>query len=245
MTPISKPYAPRSTRPLMMASLLLLLAPLAGCGKTDRIVASSVPLDDYRARHPILLAQAKTSIDVFPTMGRGRIDNLSAKQIIAFAAQYRDVGHGPIMVLLPRAPGVGDGRVMLADIKRALAIGGARGGVDVSTYSVVDPSLASPVRLSYTGLKANVGDQCGQWPNDLNSGDSLEGWKNKPYWNFGCATQTMMAAQASDPRDLVTPRGEEATDTAIRLRAIDSVRKGTDPNTAWATKNSSIGAVGN
>ena len=244
MTLISIQRAIRPGKRLKRMSMLILLAPLAGCGKTDRIVTSSIPLDDYRARHPIVLAQAKTSIDVFPTTGRGRIDNLSAKQIVAFATQYRDTGHGPITVLLPRGPGLGDGRVVVADIRRALEIGGAHGGVEISTYSVVDPSLASPVRLSYTGLKAKVADQCGQWPNDLNSGDSLEGWKNKSYWNFGCATQTMIAVQASDPRDLVSPRGEEGTDTAIRLRAIDAVRKGTDPNTTWAVKNSSIGSVG-
>jgi len=75
-------------------------------------------------------------------------------------------------------------------------------------------------------------------------GSSVEGWQNKPYWNFGCATQTMVAAQTADPRDLVEPRGEEPSDTIIRARAIDSVRKGTDPNTNWIVKNSNIGTVG-
>ena len=54
----------------------------------------------------------------------------------------------------------------------------------------------------------------------------------------------MIAAQASDPRDLVTPRGEEPTDTLIRIRGIESIRKGNDPNTTWAIKSTNIGGVG-
>ena len=228
------------------AGALMLVAIIGGCGKSDRIVASSIPLDDYHQRHPIVVAEASTSIDVFPTMASGRMDKLTAKQIIAFAGQYRELGRGPILVLLPNGPRVdnGRGRGLVTDIKQALALGGARGGVEVSTYPANDPGLAAPVRLSFVGIRAKVADQCGQWPKDLNSGDSVEGWDNKPYWNLGCAQQQMLAAQVSDPRDLVTPRGEEKTDTIVRMRAIDSIRKGSDPNTSWNVKNSSIGSVG-
>jgi len=61
------------------------------------------------------------------------------------------------------------------------------------------------VRLSFLGLKAHVADQCGQWPRDLAIGSgAVADWSNKPYWNFGCAYQTALAAQVADPRDLVT-----------------------------------------
>ncbi len=224
--------------------LLVALVPLAGCGTTDRIKTSSIPLDDDRARHAIVLANTKTSIDVFPSVGQGHIDRHTAKQIFAFAQQYHETGRGAVLVLMPRGPGAPADRAMLADIRRYLAAGGARKGVEVASYPVADPRLASPVRLSFEGLKAEVADQCGQWPRDLASGSSIDGWDNKPYWNFGCANQTMIAAQTSDPRDLVTPRGEESTDVLIRSRGIDSVRKGTDPNTNWAVHNSNIGSVG-
>ncbi len=231
-----------ASRPTL-ASFLLLMLPLAGC-TTDRIVPSGIALDDYRARHPIVIAQARTSIDVFPSMGQGRLDSHTAKQIFAFAEQYRDTGQGPVLVLVPRGPGVASRQAIIADIRRTLAAGGAKGGVQVSTYPIADPSLASAVRLSFAGVKAREVNQCGQWPRDLGSGSSVDGWENEPYWNLGCATQQMMAAQTSDPRDLVSPRGEERPDTEIRDRAITQVRSGSDPNTAWAVKNSSIGTVG-
>ena len=223
---------------------IALLAPLCGCGSTDRIVPASITADDYHVRHPIVIAEAKTVLDVFPSMAQGKLDRHSAKQVFAFAEQYRDTGHGPVLVLLPRGGHDGNYRRLLADIQTTLSAGGARSGVEVSSYPVSDPGLASPIRLSFTGVKAKVADQCGQWPSDLGSGSSIDGWENKSYWNFGCATQQMIAAQASDPRDLVTPRGEEPADTIIRERGIDSIRKGTDPATSWTVKNSSIGSVG-
>ena len=228
---------------LNMVALLALLAPLAGC-TTDRIVPSSIALDDYRARHPIVIAEARTSLDVFPSMGQGRLDVHTAKQVYAFAQQYRDTGRGPILVLIPRGRGAGERQSVVAELRRVLAAGGARSGVEVSTYPIADPGLASPIRLSFDGIKSKVADQCGQWPRDLASGSSIDGWSNEAYWNFGCASQTMIAAQTSDPRDLVTPRGEEPVDTEIRARGITSVRGGADPNTGWSVKNSSIGSVG-
>ncbi len=232
----------RSRLPKPLAAGAMLLA-LAGCGTTDRIKPSSIALEDYHARHPIVLAEARTAMDVFPASGGGRLDTHSAKQVYAFAEQYRDGGHGPVLILVPRGRGMGQPAV-IADIRRVLAAGGARGGVEVSSYPVADPGLASPVRLSFTGIKAKVADQCGQWPSDLASGSSVETWDNKSYWNFGCATQATLAAQTSDPRDLVTPRGEEQSDALIRIRGINSIRGGSDPNTSWSTHNSSIGSVG-
>ncbi len=228
------------TRNAVVAAALL--GALGGCGTTDRIVTSSIPLDDYKVRHPIALTEDQTSIDLFPSSVDGRLDRHTAKQVYAFATQYHELGQGPILVLVPR--GVGERRATVADIRRVLATGGASSGIEVSTYPVANPRLASPIRISYRGLKAKVTDQCGQWPSDLASGSSVQSWDNKPYWNLGCATQTMIAAQTSDPRDLVTPRGEEAPDTMIRSRSIESIRKGTDPNTSWSTRNSNIGGIG-
>ena len=233
----------RAARKLKPASLIIALVALAGC-TTDRIVPSNIALDDYRARHPIVIAQARTSIDVFPSMGEGKLDRHTAKQVYAFAEQYGDTGQGRVLVLVPRGPGVVSHQTVVAEIRRVLAAGGARGGVDVSTYPIADPGLASPVRLSFVGVRAKEVNQCGQWPRDLASASSIDGWENEPYWNLGCATQTMIAAQTSDPRDLVSPRGEEQPDTDISARAITQVRVGSDPNTNWSVRSSSIGSVG-
>ena len=88
---------------------------------------------------------------------------------------------------------------------------------------------------------AKVKGPCGEWPDDLASGGSLDGWQNTTYWNFGCANQATLAAQIADPRDLVEPRGETPGDVETRMRAIQKVRQGADPGTGWAAKAQATG----
>jgi pilus assembly protein CpaD len=105
--------------------------------------------------------------------------------------------------------------------------------VTVGAYLPPDDGTAPPVRVSFTGLKAVVPTKCGLWPEDLASGSSTEGWKNESYSNFGCATQSTIAAQVDDPRDFVQPRALGPSDVAMRTRAIEAVRAGQDPGTQW------------
>lgn len=236
---MTRTFALRSAAAVLAVTVAL---PLAGCGTTDRVVKASAIPDDYRARHPILVADADTTLDVLPSRGMNRLDRHTAKQIVAFAQQYRELGHGGITVLVPRR--MGEGHQFVADVRAALEAGGATGRVVVSSYPVADPNLAAPVRLSFRGTKARVGDVCGQWPSDLGSGSSIDGWENKSYWNFGCATQQMIAAQTSDPRDLIAPRGEEPSDTPIRIHKIEQIRQGADPAVNWTMKPGAIATVG-
>ncbi len=129
-------------------------------------------------------------------------------------------------------------------LRQALFGAGARGRVIIAPYPA-GPDLVAPVRLSFLGLKAQVADRCGQWPRDIATGSgAVEDWSNKPYWNFGCAFQSAFAAQVADPRDLVAPQGETSADTLMRTRAIESLRKGEDPNTNWKVVNNEISKVG-
>jgi len=217
---------------------------LAGCGTVDRMQVSSIPMDDYRVRHPIVLAESPHSLDLFPSPGTPGLDYRAGAQVREFAEDYRLNGHGPITVLVP-ARGQAYARRVVAEIRRALEVFGIVAPLQVTTYPVANPSLASPIRLSFVGIQGKVANRCGEWPNDLASGSSVEGWENKPYWNLGCATQSALAAQVADPRDLVTPSADDPADTLMRSRSIGSLRKGADPVTDWKTKNTSISTVGN
>lgn len=218
---------------------------LAGCG-ANRVTADSDRGADARLRHPIALVEQPYSIDLFPSRSGGEIDSRTADQVASFAERYRRLGKGAISMLVPRA-----GQRELVDgatldrIRRELARNGAAAPVTVSHYPIQNPALASPVRLAFDGLKAAVTHRCGDWPSDLASASSTQGWDNKTYWNFGCASQAMIAAQVADPRDIADPQGETPPDASMRMRAIANVRKGTDPTTSWTTKNTSIGSVGN
>jgi len=216
---------------------------LCGCNTVDRTETSSIPMDDYRVRHPIVLSETARTIDIFPVGGSGRLDPRSAGQVEEFAHLYRQVGEGPILILYPAGPGLA-GRVQVDAIRYALEAGGAHTGIRVGSYPVGHPELASPVRLRFTGLKAKVPTPCGEWPSDLASGSTVQGWDNKPYWNLGCSSQAVLAAQVADPRDLVGPQPETPMDTVMRARGIETVRNGKDPSTTWQTKTTAISSVG-
>ncbi|MGH6853500.1 MAG: CpaD family pilus assembly protein [Methylocella sp.] len=222
--------------------LLCWLLPLAGCGTTERMAVSSIPQDDYRVRHPIVLAEEPRTLEILVEPATGQFDRHSAAQLREFAGLYRKFGRGPITIMPPAFPAGATPPV--APVRNALYRAGAHARTIVAPYPA-GPNIAAPVRLSFLGLKASVADRCGQWPRDLAIGSgAVADWSNKPYWNFGCAYQTAFAAQVADPRDLVAPQGETPADTVMRTRAIESLRKGEDPGTNWKLVNSDIISLG-
>src|ERR1700730_12546281 len=168
---------------------LCLLLPLAGCGTTERMIVSSIPLNDYRVRHPIVLAERPRTLEILVETETGRFDRHSAAQLREFAGLYRKFGRGPITIMRPAFPGA---TPPVQPVRNALYSAGAYARILIAPYPA-GPNPVAPVRLSFLGLKASVADQCGQWPRDLASSSSVAGWDNKPYWNFGCAYQTALA----------------------------------------------------
>ena len=222
----------------------ILAVPLAACG-VDRTVTGSIISEDFKQTHPVVLTNLPETLDVFPVGSAGGLDPVSARRVEEFAGRYRVRGQGQITILAPSgARGAAVTRNALASVRAHLVKGGVTGMVGVGAYPVADPSLASPIRLSYETLKAKVATTCGQWPADLASGSSTETWTNRPWFNYGCAYQSNMTAQIDDPRDLVAPRAETPSDTEMRSRGITNVRKGVDPGTDWRIKNSEISNVG-
>jgi pilus assembly protein CpaD len=203
-------------------------AALGGCGVQ---YASSDPAfpGDFQERHPIVVAAAATSVDLYPV--GGALDTRSMANVHAFVERYRRYGSGAVMIETPA--GTNPNSRAVHEVRRALAAAGVKGRVGFRSYLPPNDGAAPPVRLSFTGLKAIVPTQCGQWPEDLASGSSVQGWKNEPYYNFGCATQSTIAAQVDDPRDFVQPHALGPSDVAMRTRAIESVRNGVDPSTDW------------
>ncbi len=229
-----------SAFPRAGALLALALAGLlGGCHKNGGLSFDAAP-NDYRARHPIALAEQPKSVDVF--VPGGALDPVARAKIREVGAEYARSGSGPVAIQLPSTLGQDQRAHAIVDaIRHELAAGGARGSVSISTYPVTAQRLASPIRMTYHGLTASVATKCGEWPGDLASGSSAAGLQNRPYWNHGCAFQQMLATQVADPRDLAGPRAETNADVSMRTRAIRNVREGQDPATSWSTTTTSTG----
>jgi pilus assembly protein CpaD len=221
----------RSISPAQLLRLCLAGAAasaLSGCGVP---YASSDPAfpGSFEERHPIVVAAAPTSVDLYPV--GGGLDQRSMANIRTFVERYRRYGSGAVTIQTPA--GTNPNSIAVHEVRSALLAAGVRGRVAIGAYLPPNDGAAPPVRVVFTGLKAIVPTPCGQWPEDLASGSSVEGWKNEPYSNFGCATQATIAAQVDDPRDFVQPRAVGPSDVGMRTRAIEAVRNGQDPSTAW------------
>ena len=221
-----------------LALALPLAVALAGCGGARYASSDPVFPGDFEQRHPIALVSAPATVDVFAA--HGRLDGRTLANLKAFVDRYRAFGSGEIVILIPATER--PDRAAVGAVRAALANAGAA-RVGVSTYAP-SPRGLTPIRVAFTSLKAKVATPCGNWPADLASGSSLEGWQNEPYANFGCASQAVLAAQVDDPRDFVQPRALSPSDPVMRMRAIEAVRKGQDPGTKWKTDLVPIGAGG-
>jgi pilus assembly protein CpaD len=235
----------RSARGILVAAGLA--AALAGCKTSDKgSVTGSIYPTDVRDRHPIVLTSAPKSLDLFPR-GASALDGRQAEDLRSFADEYLASGQGRVRILVPRGHGQEAAAQRTAGAARAqLAGAGVPGGaISHGAYQVEDPSIAAPVRVVFSGFKADVAGPCGLWPQDLGSGQSTQGWSNNPHWNLGCATRANMAAQIADPLDLVRGRPEGRIDTLKRQGNIEKLRQGKDPSTQYnATPTQINTAVG-
>ena len=162
---------------------------------------------------PIVLSESANWLDIFSPPDRYGLDRRSYAQVVQYGKLYRYNGRARSSLSSPEPAMEWQTAGRSHRSAAPSPAGGAHAPLQVTTYPVVNRDLASPIRLSFIGLKAKVADPCGQWPGDLASGSSLQGWQNKPYWNFGCSYQSIFAAQVADPRDLVGPRAEDPSDT--------------------------------
>jgi pilus assembly protein CpaD len=120
--------------------------------------------------------------------------------------------------------------------------------VKLRTYDQSYRDELGAIRVSYKRIVAEAGP-CGQWPDNMGPGvvgseryPLLES-ENRPYYNFGCATQRNLASSVANPEDLVQPRAETPAYAARRQTVIDKYAKGQD--TATTVANSTGGKVSN
>ena len=100
-------------------------------------------------------------------------------------------------------------------------------------YQPEDPGTFPTIKLSYPKISATAGP-CGLWPEDLGPNLQDTGYnENRPYHNFGCATQRNLAAMVDNPADLVQPRPETPAYTMRRNAAFEKYRKGVSTATTY------------
>jgi len=204
-----------------LATLALVGGLLASCGTRDNQATGAIP-DDYRTRHPIVLAEAERAIDIPVASGDRRLTQGTRDVIRGFASEYRHSASGVVQIMLPRGSANSHAaQIVRKEIRGILAAGGVPANRMIETaYEAGATGDAAPIRLSYVAIAAQTGP-CGEWPEDL----TLNTLENRNYHNFGCATQSNLAAQIANPTDLLGPREMSPVDAAQRAEVIGAWRE--------------------
>jgi pilus assembly protein CpaD len=197
-------------------------------------VTASVPTD-YRLRHPIAIEEANRSIVLFVGHGRGGLSASQRADVMGLAQVWVREGTGAIVADVPvDTPNARAAATSFQEVRSLLAAGGVPPrGITMRPYHPDDPRTFPPIRLSYPRIAAVAGP-CGLWPEDLGPNILDKGYNaNKPYYNFGCATQRNLAAMVDNPADLVQPRPESPAYTTRRTAGFEKYRKGETTATAY------------
>ncbi|MCL4712463.1 MAG: CpaD family pilus assembly lipoprotein [Pseudorhodoplanes sp.] len=216
--------------PLRLLLAAALATMLTGCYVPKE--TASIP-NDYRKRHPIALKEGERTVEVFVGNNRGGLTPVQRAEVMSFAQTWRRESTGGVIVDLPSGtPNERAAAEALREIRSILTVSGIPPkAVSVRPYATGADKLAS-IRLNYSKITAQVGP-CGLWPEDLGPSNTPAYQDNRPYWNFGCATQRNLAAMVENPADLVQPRGEIPAYTPRRTVVLDKYRKGESTPTTF------------
>lgn len=202
--------------PAVAAALGMALL-VSGCA--DRVVTGSVP-DDYRTRHPIVVAEGQKSIDIPVAMGDQGLTRGQREVIAGFVDDYRRASTGIIQIMTPKGS-VNDGAAASAagDARRLMVGMGVPKSKILHVTFTAGPGEPAPLRLTYSAVTAQT-SPCGEWPADM----TLNTTQNENYYNFGCASQRNLAAQIANPHDLLGPRRMTPPDAEQRGQAMERYR---------------------
>lgn len=210
----------KAARCIALGAALPMLA-LAGCAKhsEDHFVVGSIQ-DNHKVRHPIIIDESEKTLDIPVARDSRDLTHASASAVDGFAQKFRNSAGGYVTILLPEgSPNkAAASKIGSKAAARLRSNGIASHRIRFFSYNANQHGNAAPVRLSYQAVSAKV-EGCGQWNRDLTSTH-----ENKQYHNFGCASQSNLAAIISNPSDLIAPRGMSSIDAQRRGAVIEEYR---------------------
>ncbi len=219
----------------LLGALVGLSAALGACTSTGgEVVTASVP-NDYRLRHPIAIQEADRSVVIFVGHARGGLSASQRADIMGLAQTWVREGTGAIVADVPvDTPNARAAADSFREVQALLAASGVPSqGITLRHYHPEDPRTLATIRLSYPRITAVAGP-CGLWPEDLGPSIMNNGYsENRPYHNFGCASQRNLAAMIDNPSDLVQPRPETPAYTARRTTSFERYRQGNSTTTVY------------
>lgn len=201
---------------------------LAGCARQDPSSLNIAPIT-YQQRHPIVVDTSPTTLDLPASNVRAKLTAGMKSAVEGFADDYRRSGAKGLEVLVPAGSSNEASASYIAhQAREALENRGVpHNHISLRSYSAESAELPGHVRLSFVAVRARVDSECGVWPTDVSSDFS-----NTNYHNFGCATQSNLAAIVADPNDLIAPRGNGVINAERSAIIVGDFEANTAPTVA-------------
>ncbi|WP_291077891.1 CpaD family pilus assembly protein [Hyphomonas sp.] len=176
------------------------------------------PLD----RNPIGVAKRTEflEIDIHPAASQLSLSDKA--RIRNFVADYRSVGHGPLIMSLPMSSANPQLAVQATAEAREIAWenGVAYEEIAGGTHGE-ESDVSEPLILAFQSYEA-IAPDCPSLAS-LDMGDMSS---NNELPTLGCAVRTNLAAMISDPGDLLGQRSLDQGDPVRRATILDKFRKG-------------------
>lgn len=191
---------------------------LGGCaGQSDGMTVSAVP-QDYRTRHPIVVSEQPETLNLPVAASDHTLRQDNVDIVRGFAQNYRSSSSGLVRIMVPRGSvNAAAASHVARKVRHVLVAEGVPSSrIIIVPYSAEGYPPDAPLQLAYNAMKAHT-DACGQWPTDL-----ADAPNNGSYENFGCASQSNLAAQVANPADLLAPRGMTPIDSERRTKVYDN-----------------------
>jgi pilus assembly protein CpaD len=200
---------------------LLLTLSLAACA-TPRMIKEGKSVGSAADLHEITVTQTGARLEVPVAGAGGAINAETTAHLTEFGANYRAVGHGPLMVSTPTGSGDADTAARVAQAVRMQLVDGGVSFAAIAggTYDATGRPSA-PVVLTFTRFAAEAPNCKPLWQTNL--GNSFD---NGVTENFGCSVNANLASMIADPADLTTARAEDPRDAARRDVVLGKYREG-------------------
>lgn len=210
----------RLVGPVVMASLAAVL--LSGCANRHHVIVGSIP-DDYRTRHPIIISEKEHTFDIPVASSDRKLTPAMRETVRGASDRYHTMASGTVTVLVPTgSPNYGAASLIAREVVDILVDDSVpRHKILMASYAAPSPEVEAPIRIAFTATTAATGP-CGRWPEDM----LANGDQNRNYENFGCSSQSNLAAQIENPGDLLSPRGMSSIDAERRGVVVEAYRQG-------------------
>lgn len=194
----------------------------------QKVVDERTILDAFRPE----VYQEEARIAIYGT--NGSLNPKEAAMLKDFAENYITVGRGNIVISYPQS-GPQNGSNLVTEVQRQLYNAGVGfKNINVGSFQSAGNGNREPLIVSFIQYKAKEVD-CVPWTQI----DPRKTAKNSTTVNFGCATNSNLAAMVADPGDFLGDREIDKDDAARTQVGIEKYRKGELPEVSGTVSGGS------